>query len=141
MKMRLFGAAALAILVAVASPLLAQAATMSVNIPFEFTVGGKIHPSGEYRISTSSGSTIVGLSNFDASLATQVLALRADDRSRSSAPSRLVFRRYADRYFLAEIWNANILVARSVAATPEEQELARTLALAKGETVTVLARR
>ncbi len=139
MTTRLFGAVTMLALVAACFPLAAQTATMSVNIPFEFSAGGKIHPAGDYRVSASSGTTLIGFSSFDAQVSTQVLASRGDDNGRRSDPSRLVFRRYGDRYFLAELWNAGASVARRVTPTKEETELARALAGRPVETVTLLA--
>jgi hypothetical protein len=127
MTTRLLGAVTMLALVAACLPLAAQTATMSVNITFEFSAGGKIHPAGDYRVTASSGTTLIGFSSFDAQVATQVLASRGDEYRRRSDTSRLVFRRYGDRYFLAEMWNAGASVARRVTPTKEETELARTL--------------
>lgn len=141
MTTRLFGAVTMLALVAACFPLAAQTATMSVNIPFEFSAGGKIHPAGNYRVSASSATTLIGLSSFDARVTSQILGTRGDEAARRADASRLVFRRYGDRYFLAELWSAGGEVARRIVPTKEENELARTLAGRPAGTVTLLASR
>src|SRR5258705_11569454 len=75
------------------------------KIPFDFSVGDKKLPAGEYTfsrlsgfsdsktISVSEGSTRVFRSTFEA----QVLIPKKD--------STLVFHKYGDQYFLEQIWS------------------------------------
>src|SRR4051812_2350297 len=75
------------------------------NIPFEFNVGYKTMPAGEYSVQTlaSAGDSLM-IKNADST----VCALRlseATSRIKDKGHARLVFHRYGDRYFLAEVWN------------------------------------
>jgi hypothetical protein len=116
-------------LLLMAGSAVAQSIHVSVSVPFNFAVGSKTLPAGTYDVSTIGGS--------DA----QTLLLRAQDGSssmmvRSNAAeslnaadkSKLVFNRYRDQYFLAEIWEAGGIRGHHLPKTSREKELAKELA-------------
>ena len=78
------------------------------NVPFEFSVGYKSMPAGEYSVQTiaSDGNGLL-IQSTDG----KISALRLSDTtdttpaSKDRAHARLVFHRYGERYFLAEVWN------------------------------------
>ena len=98
------------------------------DIPFEFSVGYKTLPAGEYSVQTvaSSGNALL-IRSADA----KVSALRlseATDRMKNKSHARLVFHRYGDRYFLAEVWNGADTSGRQLLKSLEESAIERELA-------------
>src|ERR1043165_4548658 len=100
------------------------------NIPFEFTVGTETLPAGLY--------TVTQIKTADGAVILQVRAkgqdglFRLTDRTQRARPrSRtvLVFNRYGEQYFLAEMWRAGetegSLVRKSNRERALEKELAR----------------
>jgi len=83
-----------------ALPLCAQVTTVRVDIPFGFVVGTTTVAPGQYAISSQAGLTQVQLVG---SKSYSVLSSPADPYA-GSQDAKLVFHRYGDRYFLAEIW-------------------------------------
>lgn len=77
------------------------------DIPFEFSVDYKTMPAGKYTLQTvSTASDALLIQSVDG----KTSALRpseAADRSQKIVPARLVFHRYGERYFLAEVWNGD----------------------------------
>jgi hypothetical protein len=90
-----------------------QSSRVRGNVPFEFIVGDRSLPAGEYTVrSMTSGGEVLRIADGD------VLAIANGDGHRSTlrmannlvskgkAPSaRLIFHRYGNQYFLAEVWS------------------------------------
>jgi len=47
------------LVVALAAPLMAQTLMLKANVPFEFTIGNKVLPAGEYLVKSDAGSSTV----------------------------------------------------------------------------------
>jgi len=99
------------------------------KIPFDFSVGDKKLPAGEYTFSrlsgfsdtktisvSSEGSTRVFQSTFEA----QVLIPKKD--------STLVFHKYGDQYFLEQIWSGGEQEGTQVPESRSERTTRRQLA-------------
>src|SRR5271156_4598796 len=76
-----------------AGSLQAQSHEVRANVPFDFTVGGKHLPAGNY--------SFVSDRNDDARI--EVLSMTFDTEKPAANYSRLVFNKYGDQYFLSEI--------------------------------------
>lgn len=79
-----------------------------VKVPFDFNVGEKQLPAGEYtfsRLSGFSGSKIMSVSSADASTRMLQLTFGAQ-RLTPKNESSLVFHKYGDQYFLEQIWTS-----------------------------------
>ena len=103
--------------------------SIRVNIPFEFQIDKKTFPAGDYRIATPPATTSVRtilLSENNGRVGSFLNGLNSSTRSESQASS-LVFHRYGDVYFLAEVnaGNNNIRLRRTRA---EEMLIARKAA-------------
>ena len=72
------------------------------NVPFAFSVEQKWLPAGEYRITTT--DHVLEVRNYSTNEAADVIAQH--EESPKPQISRLVFHKYGDRYFLAEVWTA-----------------------------------
>ncbi len=112
-------------LVAVAGHAYAQEYPMTAKIPFQFAVGNQILPAGEYRLehlSPGNGYLLL-LRRTDGPECTTMIttSIRANDWQDKS---KLVFNRYGDHYFLAQIWTAGDNVGRKLSPSRRETEAA-----------------
>jgi hypothetical protein len=75
------------------------------NIPFDFIVGDKTLPAGKYTVNSaaSDGQALSIRTSGGKSLAL-VLTHYAAERSQKRI-ARMVFHRYGQQYFLAEVWS------------------------------------
>jgi hypothetical protein len=109
------------------------------NIPFDFAVGEKKLPAGEYSIGRAQRSDDIAISITDAGGHTKAVTL--DPKGKSS----LVFHRYGDQYFLFQVWPAGGSVGREFPVSASERaqrELAKNSGVAQNvqcETVTIAA--
>ena len=105
------------------------------KIPFEFVVGDKSLPAGQYDVtSMTSNDSVLRITNSEQ----KQTALRQTQTISHFKPAdkgKLVFRRYADRYFLAEVWSAGDISGRQLAKSKQERAFERELASvpSKGE--------
>jgi hypothetical protein len=119
----------IALATAVASANAPQSSNKVVaDVPFEFSVGYKTLPAGKYSVQTvaSSGNALL-IQSADA----KVSALRlseATDRMKNQSHARLVFHRYGERYFLAEVWNGTDTSGRRLMKSLEERAIESELA-------------
>ena len=123
-----------------------QSQGVRADIPFEFAVGDKALPSGEYAIkSATAGGEAMMIRGEDSKSSVMRLTTPIQDK-RNRGQVKLVFHRYGERYFLAEVWTGEngreLLKSRQERAI--ERELASIssksgLAQAKYERVEILA--
>ena len=108
----------------------ATANKLVANVPFEFSVGYKAMPAGEYSVQTiaSAGNGLL-IQSTDG----KISALRLSDateRIKDKSHPRLVFHRYGERYFLAEVWNGVDNTGRRLSTSQEEKAIESELTLA-----------
>jgi len=123
----LLGIVALAFVTAVASN--AQSANkFAVDIPFEFSVDYKTMPAGAYVVETvASASHALLIQSADGK--TSVLRpSEAIERTQTAATARLVFHRYGERYFLAEVWSDGEKSGRQLKKSVDELAIEREVA-------------
>lgn len=101
---------------------------LRANVPFDFTVASTNFTAGTYQIAAmdTQGDTIRVQSTSGAQN-----AVRLGIQIGGSAPSKtskLVFHRYGDRYFLAEIWKAGESYGKKLQTSKAEKALTRELA-------------
>jgi hypothetical protein len=121
----------LAVMTVIAASVSANAQSLNyrltANIPFDFSVGGEKLSAGKYWISRaqqSNGDTVVQIRSTDlhSNLVRFTIPVLASAPAKNSS---LVFRRYGDEYFLAEIWPMGSETGRELPRTRAERELAR----------------
>lgn len=93
------------------------------SVPFEFSIGYKVLPAGEYSVQSivTAGDGLL-IQSTDGKL----MALRlseATQRIKNKSQAHLVFHRYGERYFLAEVWNGTDNTGRQLIKSQEEREL------------------
>ena len=80
----------------------AQSNGVRATVPFDFTVGSKLLPSGTYTIAPLSGnSTVIVIRSHDKAFA--ALSLVHQDDNKSPNGGKLLFHKYGGQYFLSEI--------------------------------------
>ena len=107
----------------------AQTTRQVANIPFDFVVGSEELQAGEYRVepasSTGMAMKISGDHQAVFRLSSTITA------NRRAETGKLVFHRYGNRYFLAEIWTPGDSVGRELLKSKDEKAVERELATAK----------
>jgi hypothetical protein len=131
MKKTLFNIiAAVSLLALAAATARAQSAsTLRVNVPFEFGAAEKTLPAGEYSVRVVSDNGLL-LRSADGRTKVVVQAPLARENKGHAAGARLVFRRYGDAYFLAQVWGSRGDSGRELYASNAEAGAAKRLRIA-----------
>jgi len=120
--------------------------TVSANIPFDFTVGNKDFKAGRYSVSRlfagGTADTLIIRSEDNREVA-NFNVNRVTDKGESQA--RMVFRRYGNQYFLAQIFDGQSGEGSGLLKSKTEREVAKkretiTQNAVEPEVVTVAAR-
>jgi hypothetical protein len=113
------------------------------NIPFEFSVGNKTLPAGEYTVSQvnpASDHAVLQLRSKNNRASAMIQMDSVIGKAQESA--NLIFHRYGDQYFFAQAWvdgdNSGLEATKSRAERATERELAGIKA--KTEAVALSAR-
>jgi hypothetical protein len=101
-------------------PLNAQ--SVRIDVPFEFAAGSTTAPSGQYLIEYQAGSPVMTIAGIDRNSKYHANLLGGNGSQNPRAEQKLVFHRYGDQYFLAEIWTRASKF--NVPVTRTERELA-----------------
>ncbi len=91
------------------------------KIPFEFRMGDKLLPAGEYNISTVRNTPMLVALGPDKNM----ISTHAIESLDASAATKLVFKNVSGRYFLSQIWVQGYNRGRELATTRMERELAK----------------
>jgi len=96
---------------------------MKVNIPFAFSAENHSLPEGEYLVLTVIPERSIRIVSADGKHTAIVNTLPNYAKSPSES-SRLVFHRYGNEYFLAQVWTAGQNVARNPLSSKRAMEIA-----------------
>src|SRR5215470_970781 len=83
----------------------AQEARVKTNIPFDFVVGDRVMPAGEYTVAPA-GSLGQAITISSTSGSSDIALTSACASSGLSKNTKLVFHALAGRYFLSQVWVA-----------------------------------
>jgi hypothetical protein len=101
----------------------------TATIPFNFYVGSKTLPAGQYLVGRGTQASTEGLALRGTDGRAGVFALtRGIQTVEIQQQSKLVFRRYGDQYFLAEVWISGRSIGRALPSTGKERSIAREIA-------------
>ena len=103
----------------------AQSIMLKADIPFNFVVGDKQLPPGEYHVKQTHPSLTL-IQSHDARSLAMVLTTATQARKISDV-GKLVFNRYGDQYFLSKIWTPSSDTGREVRKSRLEREVAQRL--------------
>lgn len=105
----------------------AQEVNIRAKVPFNFVVGDKAYPAGEYAVQTAMANTyFLSIKNEDKT----VQGLTPSHLCISSKPAspanqgKLVFHRVGNRYFLYRVWIGDRTVGREFPRSHRETEMA-----------------
>lgn len=106
--------------------------SITAQIPFNFQVGDKTLPSGEYSIrQLAQGALLV--ESADGSRSAVVPSAGRVENNPNAKPSteKLVFRQYGEQYFLAQVWLTRGASGRALNRSNAERRAASELKLAR----------
>jgi hypothetical protein len=133
MKTHLLRISAIAVLGAIAG--FAQSlATLRANVPFDFTVGKKTMPAGEYLVGPSLDTSVTFIRSVDGKEVCSAMGNPVASR-KLETQARLIFHRYGNQYFLSEVWGHDGLV---VPPTTRERELISQQKIPSSQTTVAL---
>jgi len=122
MKKQLFVLLGLGLLVGMSA--YAQTVNLKADVPFNFIIRGATLPAGEYTIQGLGDGSAIAVRGPNPKANTIVLSQRCASID-AAKQSKLVFHRYGDRYFLAQLWVAGSDSGRQLPKSPREMEVAR----------------
>ncbi len=119
--------AILSFVAAASFSVLAQARQLTVNIPFNFTIKERALPAGRYTLETIrlAGSDALRFVSADGRISATVF-VRAERAESVKEEPRLIFNRYADQYFLAEVFGFERGTAHELTRSKKEDHLAKS---------------
>jgi hypothetical protein len=101
----------------------AQDAKVKADIPFDFVVGDRVMPAGEYIVGPAgSVSQAITISSGDRTDLTLTFACASSGPSKST---KLVFHALAGRYFLSQVWVEGYSQGRQLRMSKTETQLAK----------------
>jgi len=101
----------------------AQTTQLKVTVPFDFNAGDTL-PAGNYDVQSIGtwGGKALSIHNVTLKAGTLVLS-NSTQSGKTSGRNALVFYRYDQKYFLAEVWTVN--TGRQMLLNQRQTELAR----------------
>ena len=108
---------------------------LKADVPFDFTIGNQDFSAGECTVQAFSTDVTV-IRNLDTRQAKIVLT-NAVLAGKTPSEAKLIFHRYGERYFLAQIWTPANVYGRQLPKSKAEREMAASHA--KRDTVAVAA--
>ena len=121
--------ATLLVLLTVSSALAQSDRQTIIYIPFNFSVGEKSFPSGNYAIERNKrDSDTVWVIKRKGNSGSAVLMTQPVRSDKPMEETRLVFNRYEGVYFLAEFWTPGSNTGRQVQISDREKALDKALA-------------
>jgi hypothetical protein len=116
------------------SQLMAQDIREKGDIPFAFQVGDKTLVAGTYTVARTQLNGVITL--CDEETRTMMMTpLQVPAGQNRNNQSKLVFRKYGDRYFLAEVWFADDSVVHALPKSKLEKEYAYDIHVGKPQIV------
>ena len=112
------------------------------NIPFQFTVGSETLSAGRYEVTVanpSSDQRVLKLRNLDKP--GTAISITHAVQSKASDESHLVFHRFGDQYFLAQVWTVADGCGMELSRSKTERRLENELACIKPENETIALRK
>jgi hypothetical protein len=110
-----------------------SARELKATVPFGFVAGSRAFPAGQYTVSQADNPNAVVIKSTESAPGVALLANQVASPGRQEI-AKLVFHRYGDRYFLAEVWRTDQSVGSQIPKTLQEHRLAQK---SRGEVATI----
>jgi hypothetical protein len=111
---------------ALSGPAAAQAQSVTVNIPFDFSANDQKVPAGTYRISLQA-PRYLSFVNAQSTKKQYLMLVQPTGEQNSQDVGRLTFRRYGDSNYLHQVWMPGQGEGRQFIRSRAEQETLRGL--------------
>jgi hypothetical protein len=98
---------------------------LTATVPFAFTVENSNLPAGAYTVSILPPYNMIKVQSADGRKATMISAIPSR-KSGESKQAKLVFHRFRNEYFLAQVWEQGSNVHRDLRSGNRARELARS---------------
>lgn len=99
---------------------------IAVTVPFEFQIGSKTLPAGNYNVKPLSQNSMLLQSEDGQQRAIVVTNNRVQaDANEKAAQERLVFHQYGNKYFLSQVWMVRGGDGRELNKTDAERQAAK----------------
>ena len=98
---------------------------LTATVPFAFTVENSKLPAGAYTVSILPVYNMIKVQSADGRTATMIFAIPSRE-SGESKQAKLVFHRFGNEYFLAQVWEQGSNVHRDLQRGNRARELARS---------------
>ncbi|HEX3351642.1 MAG TPA: hypothetical protein VHS34_02370 [Terriglobales bacterium] len=123
MKNQMFALLGLGLLLAAASAY-AQTGAVKANVPFNFVVDKADFPAGQYTlVSFGSSGALMTIQSSDGRIIKAIIPNDCES-GQTQRKTKLVFHRYRDHYFLAQVWMAGSDRGRQLLHSQRENEMA-----------------
>src|SRR3981081_2002887 len=99
-----------------------KAGDVIVNVPFSFVVGNHQMQPGRYIVTPAASGVLRIFDSQDSTNQTLVTVHSVEGGLPDSA--KLVFHRYSDSYFLAQVWTGDSNIGRELPKSKAEKEVA-----------------
>jgi hypothetical protein len=109
----------------IATVVQAQGTKVHATVPFDFVIGDRAYPAGEYFLKPMDGnSNIIQIEN-DGEITAGIVLSNACASTVPSAKTMLVFRHVGENYFLYQVWVAGSASGREFPRSRTEMRLAK----------------
>jgi hypothetical protein len=98
---------------------------LTATVPFAFTVENSNLPAGAYTVSILPPYNMIKVQSADGRKASMISAIPSC-KSGESKQAKLVFHRFRNEYFLAQVWEQGSNVHRDLRSGDRARELARS---------------
>lgn len=122
---------ALAFVTAVAAN--GQSRLSRTDVPFEFVANNQTLPAGHYDVADLTAGQVIKISNVKEAKAIFANTMPVS-RKGDIDTGKLVFHRYGNRYFLAEIWVAGEREGQQLRKSKEEKAIQNEMAMIRSKT-------
>ena len=103
----------------------AQQNAVKADVPFDFVVGDRAYPAGEYTLKAAlNGSSVIRIENMN-EVSAAFTQSNACTKGTPSPETKLVFHRMGGHYFLYQVWTEGNLTGREFPKGRIEVELAQ----------------
>ena len=107
--------------------------TLDVNIPFQFQAGESVLPAGNYtvRMVDNSELAIMQITSKDHPSTSAIFRVHEKDLTSAPTESEVVFNKYGDHYFLAQVFDEGDPSGSEVVESSYEQKISKAAAETK----------
>lgn len=129
----MFAMLSLCLMLAVVSVQAQSGSKLTVNVPFDFSIGSQVLPAGEYQLKQlSDKSILVESADGRTRLIAQTPRMIQDGAHEGATQEKLVFNQYGDQYFLAQVFMIKGGAGRELNQSNAERQAAKEQNLASG---------